>query len=343
MPGKREPSPRPKHDASYRSFFARRRTVADTLRAVAADIARHLDFVTLERMHASFVTRALDQRHADMLWRVQTTGGRWLYILILLEFQSTVDRLMALRMMEYTAAIWQRLESDELGPGGEFPFVLPVVIYNGGRRWTAATDVGDLLAPVPEALLGYLPRHRYLLIEIQAADPAALPPDNVLAMIAKFEQAPTAEALDGLVASLPDWFKRARLPEFAEPLLTWVTHVLTQRHGDRGKELQRKLKRGEEPKMTTLIERARQWGRERDEEWLQKGLEKGIKEERRASLQRERKLVHRLVKRRFGPDTAEQLLPLLDRLSEPGSIVNIADAVVECGTAEEFLKRVREA
>ena len=265
MPGKREPSPRPKHDASYRSFFARRRTVADTLRAVAADIARHLDFVTLERMHASFVTRALDQRHADML------------------------------------------------------------------------------APVPEALLGYLPRHRYLLIEIQAADPAALPPDNVLAMIAKFEQAPTAEALDGLVASLPDWFKRARLPEFAEPLLTWVTHVLTQRHGDRGKELQRKLKRGEEPKMTTLIERARQWGRERDEEWLQKGLEKGIKEERRASLQRERKLVHRLVKRRFGPDTAEQLIPLLDRLSEPGSIVNIADAVVECGTAEEFLKRVREA
>ena len=47
-------------------------------------------------MPASFVTRALDQRHADMLWRVQTVGGRWLYILILLEFQSTVDRRMAL-------------------------------------------------------------------------------------------------------------------------------------------------------------------------------------------------------------------------------------------------------
>ncbi len=92
MPGKREPPPRPKHDASYKSFFARRRTVADTLRAFASDIAAHLDFATLERMSASFVTRALDQRHADMLWRVQTTAGRWLYILILLEFQSTVDR-----------------------------------------------------------------------------------------------------------------------------------------------------------------------------------------------------------------------------------------------------------
>ncbi len=91
MPGKREPSPRPKHDASYKVFFARRRTVADTLRASASDIAAQLDFATLERMPASFVTRALDQRHADMLWRAQTTDGRWLYILILLEFQFTID------------------------------------------------------------------------------------------------------------------------------------------------------------------------------------------------------------------------------------------------------------
>ena len=258
-------------------------------------------------MPASFVTRALGQRHADMLWRVQTTGGRWLYILVLLEFQSTVDPTMALRMMEYTGAIWERLEPDDLGAGGEYPFVLPVVIYNGGRPWTAATDVGDLLAPVPKELLGYRPRHRYLLIEIQTEDPEQLPPDNVLAMIAKFEQ------------------------------------VVTERHGEAGRELRRNLRREGEPKVTTLLDRARQWGEERDQQWLQKGLEKGIKEERRASLQRERELVHRMVARRFGPGTAEQLVPLLDRLSDPESIVAIADAVIECETGEEFLRRAREA
>lgn len=53
-------------------------------------------------------------------------------------------------------------EPSRVGPGGEYPFVLPVVIYNGGQRWTAATDIGDLLAPVPDELLGYLPRHRGL-------------------------------------------------------------------------------------------------------------------------------------------------------------------------------------
>ena len=54
-----------------------------------------------------------------------------------------------------------------------------------------------------------------------------------------------------------------------------------------------------------------------------------------------RELVHRQVARKFGSGTAEQLLPLLDRLSDPASIVAIADAVIECETGEEFLRRVR--
>ena len=91
MPGKREPSPRAKHDASYKNFFTHPRTVADTLRAVAGDLSRHLDFTTLERMPASFVTEHLGQRQADMLWRIGTTRGGWVYILILLEFQSTIN------------------------------------------------------------------------------------------------------------------------------------------------------------------------------------------------------------------------------------------------------------
>ena len=56
-----------------------------------------------------FVTEHLGQRHTDMLWRIGTTGGDWVYILILLEFQSTVDRRMALSLMDYTATIWMRL------------------------------------------------------------------------------------------------------------------------------------------------------------------------------------------------------------------------------------------
>ena len=39
--------------------------------------------------------------------------------------------------------------------------------------------------------------------------------------------------------------------------------------------------------MTTLIERARKWGAERDQLWLQKGIEKGTKE----GIERDRQLI----------------------------------------------------
>ena len=53
-----------------------------------------------------------------------------------------------------------------LGPGGGFRFVLPIVVYNGDRRWNAAMDIRHLFPPAPERLVGYVPRHRYLLIEL---------------------------------------------------------------------------------------------------------------------------------------------------------------------------------
>ncbi len=36
----------------------------------------------------------LGQRHADMLWKALAVEGSWLYLFVLLKFQSTIDRRM---------------------------------------------------------------------------------------------------------------------------------------------------------------------------------------------------------------------------------------------------------
>ena len=351
MHEKRNLAERLKHDASYKSFFAKRRTVADTLRGLALGLNGVLDFATLERMPASFVTENLGQRHADMLWKIQTVNKEWLYLLVLIEFQSTIDRRMALRMMNYAGGIWMGLGEDDLGPRGDYPSVLPVVVYNGERRWNAATDIRDLLTPVPEQLLGTQPQHPYLLMELQRLDPSTLPSSSVLSMIARLEQARSPEQLERLVATLVDWVERADAEELLDSFREWISQVLVQRHGPAGRALELKIRNKEEARMTTLIERARQWGEELNQHWLEKGIEEGIEkgiekgiEEglERGRAEGERALVYRLVARRFGPGAAEQLVPVLDAITDPELIAGVADAVVECRTAAEFIGRVKE-
>ncbi|MCY3679217.1 MAG: Rpn family recombination-promoting nuclease/putative transposase [Gemmatimonadetes bacterium] len=338
MPNDANRQTKPRHDAAYKSFFSRQSAVEDTLRLAARELARHLDFATLKRMPASFVTERLGQRHADMLWKALTVEGSWLYLFILLEFQSTVDRRMALRMMDYTVRILRGLDKDDLGPAGVHPPILPVVIYNGERRWTAATDVRDLFAPVPDELLGYLPRHRYLLIEVQALRASEKPSDNLLSLIASFEQAHSLELFEEALVEAADWLENATDRELAKLIKAWVALVLVQRFGTEGIGLEERLWEEEGTKMTTLIERARKWGEERDQQWLEKGLEKGI---RRGRLQGERDLVLRMAARRFGAGAADDLAPVLAAVSDSDRVAAIAARVFECETADELIEWAR--
>ena len=257
---------------------------------------------------------------------------------MLFEFQSTVDRRMAFRMMNYAGGIWMGLNSDHLGPGRVFPLVLPVVVYSGRRRWTAPRDVRDLLTPAPHGLLGSRPRHPYLLIELQRLGPPPLPEENVLSMIAALERARSPKRLEELALSLRDWVERAGAQELLDSFREWISQVLAQRHGPEGRALELRIRNQEEARMTTLIERARQWGEELNQEWLERGLEKGRVEGR---LEGERELVRRLVARRFGERAAKDFVPVLASISDSDRLAAIAADAFTCETAGELVKRAR--
>ena len=67
------------------------------------DWLHSLDFTTLEKQPSSYVTDDYRHRHDDVVWRVKT-DGEWLYLYLLIEFQSEVDHFMAVRIMVYTLA-----------------------------------------------------------------------------------------------------------------------------------------------------------------------------------------------------------------------------------------------
>ena len=152
------------HDAAYKLLFSFPDMVRDLLGGfVPREWTDALDLSTLERWPESTVSDDLRQRHQDRVWRVRLRE-RWLYVLVLLEFQSAVDRTMAVRILGYTALLYQdllRASSEPLAP------VLPIVLYDGVEEWTAAMEVAGLSASAGEHLAPYQPSQRYVVLDVR--------------------------------------------------------------------------------------------------------------------------------------------------------------------------------
>ena len=96
--------------------------------------------------------------------------------------------------------------------------------------------------------------------------------------------------------------------------------------------------------MTEMVER---FHRSLDE-LVQRGARQGRREGRRQGRQQGRRqgqamVLRRLIARRFGEETAGKVSDVLEELPGPEDVDRVTDAVIECGTSEEFIERVRTA
>jgi len=141
------------HDHSYELLFCHPEMVADLLRGfVREDWVNNVDFRSLEKVSGSYVAADLREREDDVIWRVRLEQD-WLYVYLLIEFQSTIDRSMAVRVLVYLGLLYQDLiRMGQSTVDGRLPPVLPVVLYNGERRWDAPEEISDLIVLVPGGL-----------------------------------------------------------------------------------------------------------------------------------------------------------------------------------------------
>jgi len=326
------------HDEHYKQLFAFPRMVEDLLRGfVAGDWIDEFDFATLQKLPAEYVSDERRTRRGDTVWQVCHRDA-WLHVLVLLEFQSTDDPDMALRILEYTALLYRELaRNDALGPDRRRPPVLPVVLYNGAPPWRAARDVSDLITAVGPPLAPYQPSQRYVVLDQRHVRDHDVPEGNLMAAVVALEQSGSAEDLKRVVASLQQrpWSPRDR--ELQQVFAGWIRR-LARRLVPGTATLPRAVTL-EDLKMT-LEERVSEWPRQWRREGLEQGIAQGRAQGREEGLEQQRALLRRLAAARFGDEAAERLAPVLARIADPNRIAEIGDCLVRCDTATEFLARI---
>ena len=325
------------HDPAYKQLFARPRMVRDLLDGfVARGWSDDLDLDALEPLPASFVSRSLQQqRYSDLLWRIRFRDGRRLYLMLLLEFQATVDRAMAVRMLTYTGLLYERLAADGALRGrGALPPVLPVVIYNGRRRWTAPVEMRELTA-AGRLLAPYQPSQRYHLLDAAHAADADLPSGNLVSALVGLEKTRDRSRLAGPLRVLTDLLRSVDDDHLRQVFAAWLHQGL--RASDRfpagGRDPLAQL----EETQTMLEENMREWTRE----WLDQGRAQGIEQGRAEGIEQERALLCRLAARKFDAGAAEGLAAALAGVTDADRLARTGDWIIECVTASDLLARVR--
>ena len=276
----------------------------------------------------SFVSHDLRQRHGDLVWRVRFKDDRWLYVVLLLEFQSAVDRSMAVRMLTYTGLLYQKLIADGvLREHGGLPPVLPVVIYNGRRPWTAPADVSALIASGGGAALArYQPSQRYFLLDEGRVGGADLPSGNLVSALIALETNPDRVRAAALLEPLIELLQKQDDAELTAAFTEWVTQVLLPRRF-RG-SVSGPLLRLEEVR-AMLAETVQEW----TAEWVEQGREEGREQGQRA-------LLCRLTARKFDEAAAQRLAAALEHVADPDRLEQVGDWIIECDMAADLFRRL---
>ncbi|WP_288130933.1 DUF4351 domain-containing protein [Accumulibacter sp.] len=136
---------------------------------------------------------------------------------------------MALRMMVYRGLLYQDLvKRGEVLADGRLPPVLPIVLYNGSQRWSAVTDVFELIPPVPGLVEQFKPRLKYLLIDENAwTDSELASLKNLVAAVFRIEHPASPAAIGGLLSLLDEWL--AERPDLRRMFALWIRATLMRK------------------------------------------------------------------------------------------------------------------
>ena len=254
-----------------------------------------------------------------MIWSADTVNGE--RVLFLLEFQRTVERLMALRTTTYTALTLEGVAAGpDFWPGDPLPEFVYLVLYHGDGPWTAPAHVADLFQRSDPGRYRLVPwgegtgddRSRDDLPALVLGLARNLSPEDMAAQLSALWRAVETNGdpgLDGfMVQTLATMLELRDYPE--------------------------RLMKGGAKTMAEVVDRFQQGM----DELVQRGVRQGIEQ---GAQQGQALVLPRQIERKFGEEAAGRVSGLLGKLTSPEGIDRVTDALLECVTGEEFVERVR--
>ena len=153
------------HDKTVRLMLSNSQEAANLI-----NLALKTDFVKanqIEQYKSSFVTKQYKNKESDIVYKDLKNKG----IYYLIEHQSKQDKMMAVRITEYSLEIIRSaLDLMKKEKREEFPTVIPIVLYTGEGKWKIPQSLEDVQVKLPNMNLPSIGSYKLIDINTYSDD-----------------------------------------------------------------------------------------------------------------------------------------------------------------------------
>ncbi len=209
------------HDSGYKKLFSNRTIFRQLLETfVNQEWVHSLDFDNCESLDKSFISEHYKETESDLIYKIQF-HDREVYIYILIEFQSTVEPFMALRVLNYITNFYMDFLVNNRNVN-KLPAVFPIVLYNGSAPWTAPVNLSALIEQTPPLGRFALDFQYFLIAENQYSKEGLLKIRNIVSTLFLAE---SHYDLDMLEVELLNLFSTERDRQAVSLFLNWFRQL----------------------------------------------------------------------------------------------------------------------
>lgn len=222
-----------RHDTSYRFLLSSKKLFVELLRSfIDKGWVQAVDEEHVQEIPHSFVLQDFKRQEADLVYRVKLNGQDVVFYL-LLEMQSSVDFRMPYRLLLYQVEVWRywlQNEEEALSNRKSFqlPPIIPIVLYNGKKKWTAERQFRKLLSN-EEMFDSELLNFEYLLIDVaRYTEEELLSLSNTIGSVFLLDQTEDQEHLLNRLGKLMNTIRQ--MPEDnQQKFVAWMANILLQK------------------------------------------------------------------------------------------------------------------
>jgi predicted transposase/invertase (TIGR01784 family) len=297
------------------------------------ELLRRIDLSSAEVIEGSFVDEQLRGHQTDLLVRFRSSGGREIYLYVLVEHKSSPDRWAALQMLRYLVRVYQKLLEKETSRK-RLPKVVPLLLYHGSRRWRYALSLESHIEGKRED--AHTPRFTPILYDLRNVRrervSGAVHTAVGLLCLKYIQQRFSRKIVRLLLDELHRLPQDERSRRYTEAFYAAIVRLKEQEEIDLFVAQARAMRYrdSEEAVMT--------YGEKLLKEGLEKGIEKGLE---KGKLREKQEVLIRQMSRKF--ELSREEVELIERTDNSLALDAALDEIVMAESKEQVLEHLKSS